>query len=91
MTNVRSTPSERSSTPEMTLPDAPPPDEVVRPGAPHPSGDSADDAPPVAISGSEATSTVDSGTARETGEVKEHRGDTLDGSEGSATGGRTSR
>lgn len=85
------TSGERSTTPDMTLPDAPPPDEDVRPGTPLASGDSADDAPPVAISGSEATSTVDSGTARQTGEAKEHRGDTLDGSEGSATGGRTSR
>ena len=91
VTVVGMTSGERSSTPELTLPDAPPPDADVRGGAPSVSGDSADDAPPVASGGSEATSTVDRGTAQETGEAKEHRGDTLDGSEGGATGSRTSR
>jgi hypothetical protein len=51
----------------------------------------ASDAPPVATSGSEATRTVTRGTARETGEAIEHRGDAVDGSEGSATGSRTDR
>jgi hypothetical protein len=45
----------------------------------------------MATTGSEATSTVTHGTGRETGEAKEQRGDTVDGSEGSATGSRTSR
>ena len=49
------------------------------------------DAPPVATSGSEATRTVTRGTARDTGEAIEHRGDAVDGSEGSATGSRTDR
>ncbi len=91
MTIVGMAAGERSSTPEMTLPDAPPAGEDVSPGAPLAGGDATDGAPPVAIGGSEATSTVDRGTARETGDAEETRGDTLDGSEGSATGSRTGR
>ena len=73
-----------TETGRYTRPDAPPDeDEAVRPGA------TAE--PPVATTGSEATSTVAHGTGRETGGAEEQRGDTVDGSEGSATGSRTSR
>ena len=75
-----------TETDRYTRPDAPPPDEdeEVRSGVPA-------EEPPAATTGSEATSTVAHGTGRETGEAKEQRGDTVDGSEGSATGSRTSR
>ena len=74
-----------TETGRYTRPDAPPPDEDEggRRGTPAEG--------PVATTGSEATSTVTHGTGRETGEAKEQRGDTVDGSEGSATGSRTSR
>jgi hypothetical protein len=44
----------------------------------------------MATSGSEATSTVAEGSDRETGDTKRHKGDTVDGTPGSATGSRTS-
>jgi hypothetical protein len=74
----------------LTRPDAPPPEEDVDPAARQAPADGDDLAVPP-MTGSEATSPVAHGTARETGEAGGHRGDAVDGSEGSATGSRTAR
>jgi hypothetical protein len=76
-----------------TRPDAPPPEEDVEPraGQAPPAGDDRDDLAVPPMTGSEATSSVAHGTARETGAAGEGRGDAVDGSEGSATGGRSAR
>ena len=73
-----------------TSPDAPPPEEDVEPGADQAPADRDDLAVPP-MTGSEATSSVAHGTARETGAAGERRGDAVDGSEGSASGSRTAR
>jgi hypothetical protein len=81
---------EPTETGPYTRPDDLPPEPDVDPGAGRPpaEGDAAA-VPP--MTGSEATSSVVHGTARETGEAGERNGDAVDGSEGSATGSRTAR